>query len=59
MPCDFTTGGGFILIAPGTASNIAGLPETGQKANFGLVAGARMAASSVTSTMWTTTTVFM
>src|SRR2546427_5942957 len=40
-PCDFTTGGGFILIAPGTASNVAGLPETGQKANFGLVGGCK------------------
>jgi len=39
--CDFTTGGGFILIAPGTASNVADLPETGQKANFGLVGGCK------------------
>ena len=38
-PCDFTTGGGFILIAPGTASSP--LPETGQKANFGLVGGCK------------------
>ncbi len=40
-PCDFTTGGGFILIAPGTAFNLAGLPESGQKANFGLVGGCK------------------
>src|SRR3989441_9010467 len=39
--CDFTTGGGFILIAPGTASNNAGLPESDQKANFGLVGGCK------------------
>lgn len=38
-PCDFTTGGGFILIAPGTASSP--LAETGQKANFGLVGGCK------------------
>jgi hypothetical protein len=41
VPCDFTTGGGFILIAPGTASNNAGLPESDQKANFGLVGGCK------------------
>src|SRR6266571_8702673 len=41
IPCDFTTGGGFILIAPGTASNNAGLPESDQKANFGLVGGCK------------------
>ena len=40
-PCDFTTGGGFILIAPGTAFNAAGLPESDQKANFGLVGGCK------------------
>lgn len=40
-PCDFTTGGGFILIAPGTASNEIGLTESGQKANFGLVGGCK------------------
>lgn len=39
FPCDFTTGGGFILIAPGTASSP--LAETGQKANFGLVGGCK------------------
>jgi len=38
-PCDFTTGGGFILIAPGTATSP--LAETGQKANFGLVGGCK------------------
>jgi len=38
-PCDFTTGGGFILIAPGTASSP--LAETGHKANFGLVGGCK------------------
>lgn len=38
-PCDFTTGGGFILIAPGTASSP--LAETGQKANFGFVGGCK------------------
>jgi len=38
-PCDFTTGGGFILIAPGTASSP--LAETGRKANFGLVGGCK------------------
>ena len=40
-PCDFTTGGGWIKIAPGTASNAGGLPESGQKANFGLVGGCK------------------
>jgi hypothetical protein len=40
-PCDFTTGGGFILIAPGEVTNQDGLPETGQKANFGLVGGCK------------------
>ncbi len=40
-PCDFTTGGGFILIAPGTAFNAAGLPESDQNANFGLVGGCK------------------
>lgn len=40
-PCDFTTGGGFILIAPGTASNEFGLTESDQKANFGLVGGCK------------------
>jgi hypothetical protein len=38
-PCDFTTGGGFILIAPGTATSP--MPETGRKANFGLVGGCK------------------
>jgi len=38
-PCDFTTGGGFILIAPGTAASP--LAETGDKANFGLVGGCK------------------
>src|SRR6266568_4278149 len=40
-PCDFTTGGGWIQIAAGTAFNLAGLPESGQKANFGLVGGCK------------------
>src|SRR5260370_5885302 len=40
-PCDFTTGGGFILIAPGEVTNQVGLPETGHKANFGLVGGCK------------------
>src|SRR2546426_2899462 len=40
-PCDFTTGGGWIRIAAGTATNNAGLPEAGQKANFGLVGGCK------------------
>lgn len=40
-PCDFTTGGGWIQIASGTASNAAGLPESDQKANFGLVGGCK------------------
>ncbi len=39
--CDFTTGGGFILIAPGEVTNQVGLPETGRKANFGLVGGCK------------------
>jgi hypothetical protein len=38
-PCDFTTGGGFIFIAPGTAESP--LPENGQQANFGLVGGCK------------------
>jgi hypothetical protein len=37
-PCDFTTGGGWILIPNGTAS---GLPESGDKANFGIVGGCK------------------
>src|SRR3989442_4686444 len=38
-PCDFTTGGGWIRIAAGTATNNAGLPESDQKAEFRLVGG--------------------
>ncbi len=40
-PCDFTTGGGWILIPNGTASGSAALPESGAKANFGLVGGCK------------------
>jgi hypothetical protein len=40
-PCDFTTGGGWIRIAAGTASNNGGLPESDQKANFGIVGGCK------------------
>src|SRR5216684_3777954 len=40
-PCDFTTGGGWILIPSGTASGSAALPESGAKANFGLVGGCK------------------
>src|SRR2546428_10516280 len=39
--CDFTTGGGFILIAPGTASNVAGFAEPGQKAHLGVGGAAK------------------
>ena len=38
-PCDFTTGGGFIFVSQSTSSSP--LPETGQKANFGLVGGCK------------------
>src|SRR6266446_548943 len=40
-PCDFTTGGGWIRIASGTATNNGGLPESGDKANFGIVGGCK------------------
>jgi len=40
-PCDFTTGGGWILIPNGTAFGDASLPESGAKANFGLVGGCK------------------
>ncbi len=40
-PCDFTTGGGWILIAPDTGFSNPSLPETGDKANFGLVGGCK------------------
>src|SRR5713226_9018949 len=40
-PCDFTTGGGWILIPSGTASGSAALPESGAKANFGIVGGCK------------------
>jgi len=38
-PCDFTTGGGFIFVSQSTSSSP--LPETVQKANFGLVGGCK------------------
>jgi hypothetical protein len=40
-PCDFTTGGGWILIPLATAGGDSGLPESGDKANFGLVGGCK------------------
>src|SRR5713101_1365587 len=41
-PCDFTTGGGWIEIAPGTAeSNGSYAGFSDQKANFGLVGGCK------------------
>ena len=40
-PCDFTTGGGWIRIASGTATNNGGFPESGDKANFGIVGGCK------------------
>jgi hypothetical protein len=39
--CDFTTGGGWILIPPGTATSAPPLVESGDKANFGLVGGCK------------------
>src|SRR2546426_8313661 len=41
VTCDFTTGGGWILIPSGTASGSLGLPESGEKANFGIVGGCK------------------
>ena len=42
FPCDFTTGGGWIEIAPGTAeSNGSYAGFSDQKANFGLVGGCK------------------
>jgi hypothetical protein len=41
VTCDFTTGGGWVLIPNGTASGSAGLPESGDKANFGIVGGCK------------------
>src|SRR2546426_4312374 len=38
-PCDFTTGGGWIRIAAGAASNNGGLPGADPKAEFGLGGG--------------------
>ncbi len=39
--CDFTTGGGWIKIAPGTAESNGSLVGSDQKANFGLVGGCK------------------
>jgi hypothetical protein len=39
--CDFTTGGGWILIPAGTATSAPPLAELGDKANFGLVGGCK------------------
>jgi len=40
-PCDFTTGGGWILIPSGTTTGTSGLAESGDKANFGIVGGCK------------------
>jgi hypothetical protein len=40
-PCDFTTGGGWIKIAPNTAESNGSFVGSDQKANFGLVGGCK------------------